>query len=330
MVTRAAILRNVGGPLSIEKIEIPPLVRGQVLVKILATGLCHSQLNEINGNKGKEYIPHLLGHEAAGVVVDIGAGVTKVKKDAYVIVSWIKGSGLDAAPPQYASSKGKVNAGAVSTFAEHAVVPENRVVSIDAHVKPEVAAAMGCAVLTGAGIINNFDIKPGQSLAVFGIGGVGACAIIKACSTQAKVTACDIVDWKLKWAREEFGIEVMYPSDMKAGEFDFVVESSGAREAMEKAFTATKDNGTVVLAGNLPPGTKISIDPFDLIKGKRISGSFGGGGFLDRDIPPYIHAYLDGSLPLAKLITKKYSFEGINEGLDDLKAGKLIKGIVLF
>ena len=328
MKTKAAVLRNVGGPLYIEELEIPVLKHGQVLVKILASGLCHSQLNEIRGRKGRENIPHLMGHEAAGIVVDTGGEVRKVKKDDYAVVSWIKGEGIEAEPPKYRSKEGIVSAGAAATFTEYSVVSENRVVSIDKAINPSVAALFGCAVLTGGGIVKNLNIKKDDAVAIFGIGGVGASALIKAESLGAKTIAIDIVGWKLKWAEKTLGIEAISPSKINLRKFDFVIECSGSREAMEKAFESAKDNGTVVLAGNLPPGMKISIDPFDLIKGKKIFGSWGGGSFLDKDVPEYIDEYFHGSLFLNKLITKEYAFDQINEGLKDLESGKLIKGII--
>lgn len=330
MKTKAAVLRKVDTPLSIEELEIPELKRGQVLVKILASGLCHSQLNEIRGRKGRENIPHLLGHEAAGIVVDVGGGVEKVKKDDYVSISWIKGSGIEAEAPKYESSLGSVSAGAAATFTEHAIISENRLVVIPKEIEPAVASLLGCAVLTGAGISKNLDIKKGDTVAIFGIGGIGASALLKAKSMGAEVVAVDIVEWKLRWAKEELEVEAIEPSKLNSRKFDFVIECSGSKEAMEQAFDSAQDKGTVVLAGNLPPGGKISINPFDLIKGKNIFGSWGGGSDPDEDTPAYAQEYLDGSLPLEKLITKEYAFDEINEGLKDLESGELIRGVVLF
>ncbi|MEK7087140.1 MAG: alcohol dehydrogenase catalytic domain-containing protein, partial [Patescibacteria group bacterium] len=173
MKTRAAVLRKVGGPLVIEELEIPKLERGQVLVKILYSGLCRSNINEINGRKGVEFIPHLTGHEASGIVAEVGDGITKVKVGDYVVCSWIKGWGLETSLVQYKSDKGMVNAGNCSTFSEFAVISENRLVKISRMVDADVASLLGCAVPTGAGIIDNFGIKFGKTLAVFGVGGIG-------------------------------------------------------------------------------------------------------------------------------------------------------------
>ncbi|OGI78953.1 hypothetical protein A3F19_02835 [Candidatus Nomurabacteria bacterium RIFCSPHIGHO2_12_FULL_37_29] len=329
MKTRAAVLRSINSPLSIEELEIPSLGHGQVLVKILASGLCHSQLNEIKGRKGREYIPHLLGHEAAGIVVNIGEGVKKAKQNDYVAITWIKGRGIEADPIKFKKDQDLINAGSAATFTEYAIVSENRVVLISEKIKPAVTALLGCAVLTGAGIAKNLNIQKGDAVAIFGIGGIGSSALLKAKSMGAKVTAIDIVDWKIKWAQKECGVEAVIPSEINSRKFDFVIECSGSKEAMEMAFESAKDQGTVVLAGNLPPGGKISISPFDLIKGKKLLGSWGGGSSPDKDIPEYVNEYLNGSLPLEKLITREYSFDQINDGLKDLESGKLIRGIVL-
>ncbi|MFH2018974.1 MAG: alcohol dehydrogenase catalytic domain-containing protein [bacterium] len=329
MKTKAAVLRNIGGPLVIEELEIPQLGFGQVLVKILYSGLCRSQLNEINGWKGGDYIPHLLGHEASGEVLEIGDSVSKVRPSDFVVCSWIKGAGLDAPLIKYRASDGSVvNAGAVATFSQYAVISENRLVSISRKIGGEVAALLGCAVPTGAGIIDYSDIPLGSKLAVFGIGGIGASALLQAISLNIRCFAIDVEDWKLHWAAVRGAIAVHFDHVKKYAPFDFAIECSGSKTAMETAIGLTKDDGAIVIAGNLKPGEKIAIDPFELIKGKKLRGTWGGGCFLDKDIPRYATDYLNGCLPLEKLITKVYSFDQINLGLQELEEGKLIRGIV--
>ena len=329
MKTKAAVLRNVGGPLIIEELEIPKLDRGQVLVKILYSGLCRSQLNEIAGRKGREFIPHLLGHEASGLVVDIGGGVRKVKPNDYVVCSWIKGEGLDAPIVNYESNSGIVNAGAVATFCEYAVISENRLVEISKNIDPIVGSLLGCAVPTGAGIIDSSGINHNHKLAVFGIGGIGASALLRARALNIECTAFDIASWKLDWARVKLGIESVQVNYFNhKNVFDFAIECSGSKKAMETAFECLKNDGTAIIAGNLEPGEKISIDPFELVKGKKLHGTWGGECFLDKDIPFYVSEYLKGNLPIEKLITEVYSFDQINQGLKDLEEGKLIRGIV--
>ena len=329
MKTKAAVLRNIGGPLILEELEIPKLGRGQVLVKILYSGLCRSQLNEIAGRKGREFIPHLLGHEASGIVVDIGEDVRKVKPDDYVVCSWIKGKGLDAPIVNYKSNSGIVNAGAVATFCEYAVVSENRLVKVLSELMSATGSLLGCAVLTGAGIIDSSGINHDHKLAVFGIGGIGASALLRAKALNIECTAFDIVPWKLDWARVELGIKSVHVDYFNhENVFDFAVECSGSKAAMEMAFECLKNNGTAIIAGNLNSGKKISINPFGLVMGKKLRGTWGGGCFLDGDVSFYVLEHLNGNFPIEKLITKVYSFDQINQGLKDLKEGELIRGIV--
>lgn len=339
MKTKAAVLRKVGGPLVIEELDIPRLESGQVLVEILYSGLCRSNINEINGRKGAEFIPHLTGHEASGVVIEVGKDVTKVEVDDYVVCSWIKGSGLEASPVQYKSDKGLVNAGNCSTFSEFAIISENRLVKISRSVNSNVASLLGCAVPTGAGIIDNFGIKPEKTLAVFGIGGIGASALMRALALGIKCVAFDVLDWKLDWVKKELGVTAFNVSRVDnfngRGVFDFAVECSGKRSAMELAFECLNSSGTAIIAGNLKPGMLISIDPFELVRGKKLFGTWGGECFLDKSVPFYADEYIKGNLPIQKLITVIYPFDTgiypfdrINDGLKDLEEGKLIRGII--
>lgn len=329
MKTKAAVLMNIGGPLVLEELEIPKLESGQVLVKVLYSGLCRSNVNEINGHKGAEFIPHLTGHEASALVCDVGDGVTKVKADDYVVCSWIRGLGLTSHSPKYKNTNGIVNAGNCSTFCEYAVVSENKVVRIPRGVRPDAAALLGCAIPTGAGIIDNFGIKPGQKIAVFGIGGIGASVLLRATALEISCIAFDVLDCKLEWAEKNLGVLAFhYCKFSHQGISDFAIECSGNKLAMEEAFQCLNRMGTAIIAGNLNRGEKIAIDPFELVSGKKLLGTWGGECSLDKDIPFYASEYLKSSLPIDKLITRVYPFDQINEGLKDLEEGKLIRGVV--
>lgn len=331
MKTLAAVLRKVHSPLVLEEIELPPLSRGQVLVRIQASGLCHSQLNEIRGRKGKEYIPHLMGHEAVGTVLEIGPDVTKVHAGQYVVITWLKGAGIEAVPPKYTSDDGAINAGAAATFLTKAIVSENRVVPIDAHIPPAVGAILGCAIPTGMGAVRNLSIQPGNNVIVFGAGGIGASALMMAKYLGAHTTAVDIAEWKLDWAQKTIGVDtVLKPDGVTDKIYDYAIECSGNKQAMETAFSCIKDSGTTVIAGNLEPGQTISVDPFSLVKGKKLQGTWGGNTSPDTDIPWYATQSLNAKnpLPLDKLVTAEYPFERINEGLKDLEDGKLIRGVI--
>lgn len=332
MKTKAAVLRNINGPLIIEELEIPVLKRGQVLVKILYSGLCHSNINEIRGRKGANFIPHLTGHEASAIVMEVGEGVSKVRENDYVVCSWVKGSGLEVSSVKYQSNTDIVNAGACSTFVEYAIVSENRIVKIPREVEPIVASLLGCAVQVGASIIDKSGIKSGQKLAVFGIGGIGASVLIRAISLGIECYAFDVMSWKLNWVRKELGVIAVHFDDFNIAHFndgfDFSVECSGNKAAMETAYECLKSNGTAIIAGNLKPGEKISIDYWGLLTGKTLKGAWGGLSFLDADVPFYALSYIYGSLPIDKLITKVYPFNEINAGLEDLESGRLVRGVI--
>lgn len=332
MRTKAAVLRKIDSPLVIEELKVPKLNPGQVLVKILYSGLCRSNLNEISGRKGADFIPHLTGHEASGIVLEVGSGVSKVTKGDYVVCSWIKGSGLEVPVVKYGGGSGSVNAGACATFIEHAVISENRIVRISEKVNSDAAALLGCAVPTGAGIIDNEIItKHDTKIAVFGVGGIGASALMRAAALNLDCTAFDVVPWKLAWAKVRLKIKALHFSNFamsRNGIFDFAIECSGNKFAMEMTINCLKNDGVAIIAGNLKPGECIFVDPFEFIMGKKLKGSWGGKCVLDVDVPFYAKEHLDGRLPIEKLITKIYPFDQINEGLKDLEEGKLIRGIV--
>ncbi len=314
MKTKAAVLYQTGKPLVIEELEVPQPQNGQVLVKVAFSGICHSQLNEIRGRKGVgKFLPHTLGHEGSGVIEDTGPGITKVKRGDRVVLSWIKGKGIDVPAATYFKDKSKINSGAISTFLEHALIAENRLVPIKKEMPLEAAALLGCAIPTGAGIvINTLQAKPGSSIVIFGAGGVGLSAILAAGLVKCNpIIAVDIYDHKLETAKEmgaTHTINALKEDPVKAilsltgGKgVDYSIEASGAKQAMEAAFLSIASTGTTVIAGNLERGEKIATDSFDLIKGKRIIGTWGGETKPDTDIPLYVEHYLSGKLKLDKL-----------------------------
>lgn len=332
MKTKAAILFKTGQLLSIEEIEIPKLKAGQVLVRILVSGICRAQLNEVRGWKGKDkFLPHLLGHEGAGIVEEIGTGVTKVKQGDYVVLSWIKGKGLEGGITQYKFGKITVNAGPITTFGNRSVISENRLVKISTQVPPRIAALLGCAVATGAGIIfHTLNIKKGSTIAIFGAGGVGASAILAARMRGCKViTAVDISLPKLQFARSLGVTDAVLFDKLKFQAVDCAIEASGNKQAMEKAIETVGDHGQVVIAGNLKSGEKISLDPFELIKGKRIMGTWGGETDIDRDIPMYAKAFLDGKMKIDSLLSKRIKLEKVNEALNMMEKNKLLGRAVI-
>jgi len=342
---RAAILKELNKPLNVlSNIEIPNLNKGQILVRLAYSGVCHSQLMEASGKRGEDrYLPHMLGHEGSGVVEEIGEGVTKVKKGDRVILGWIKGSGIDAGGTIYLHDGEKINAGAVTTFSECAVVSENRCTILPEGIPMDVAVLFGCAVPTGAGIVTN-TIQPakGSTIAIFGLGGIGMSALM---ATQLfdcdKVIAVDIEGEKLELAKL-FGATdtINSTSDDPVARIreltnglgvNYSVEASGQIGTIEQSFSAVRNGGGLcVFASHPESGSRISLDPYDLISGKQIKGSWGGACDPERDIPRLAALYREGKLPLDKLITKRYKLENINEALDDLKHRRVGRPLIEF
>lgn len=342
---KAAVLSRLGEPLGVMPgIECAAPGRGQVLVKLAYSGVCHSQLMEARGRRGPDaYLPHLLGHEGTGKVVEVGEGVSKVKPDDLVVLGWIKGSGLDGGGVRYrcACMPQGVNAGGVTTFNEYALVSENRIVPLPAGVPLDIGVLFGCAVPTGAGIITN-DLRPtpGSSIAVFGLGGIGMSALMATMLFEcAKVIAVDVSADKLSLATS-FGathaIDATQADPISAIRamtgglgVDYAVEASGQVSVIEQAFASVRrEGGVCVFASHPEHGKRISIDPFELICGKQIRGSWGGSSDPDRDIPMFARLYLEGRLPLEKLITKRYPLEDINEALDDLEHHRVGRPVI--
>jgi S-(hydroxymethyl)glutathione dehydrogenase/alcohol dehydrogenase len=341
--TKAAILSQINQPLEIDELIIPELKRGQVLVKISHSGVCHSQLNEIRGLKGEDkFLPHTLGHEGSGIVIEVGSEVQKVKAGDHVVLTWIKGIGLDIPATQYhRPNGGVVNSGAISTFMEYSVISENRLVPIPKEMPLKEAALLGCAIPTGAGIvINTARVQPDNSVAVFGVGGIGLSALLAAKMMGAAVIiAVDIREQKLIQAKEIGATHVINASNqdildavqtITGGQgVDFAIEAAGQRETMETAFKSVKDKGGLcILAGNLPAGQQISIDPFDLIKGKRIIGSWGGETDPDRDIPNYVDHFLSEKLDLSFFTSDIYQLDKINDSLSVLATGQINRALI--
>ncbi len=323
MKTKAAVLRKIGQPLDITELTVPDLKPHQVLVDVAYSGICGSQILEIAGGRGPDlYLPHTLGHEGSGVVAEVGVDVRKVKPGDHVVLSWIKGSGVDTTSCAYDS--GKVHSGAISTFMTRAVVSETCVTQISREMSLREASLLGCAFATGFGAVTYAaEVESGSSVAIFGLGGVGLSAVIGAVLAKANIImAIDPNIERLRRAKE-LGASILFTQDeigVFAGQaasdgVDYAIEATGRLEAMEAAFRVTRDTGLCVIAGNLSRGQRISLDPFDLIKGKGIVGTWGGDTYPDKDIPRYASLYMDGGIPLDKLIGSEYPLDKINEAL---------------
>lgn len=340
--TVAAVLYELNAPLRLTELEVPALKPGQLIVDVAYSGVCQSQLNEIRGRKGPDkFLPHTLGHEGSGTVVAVGEGVEKVKPGMKVVLSWIKGLGRDVPGTVYQSAGGPVNSGAVSTFMKRTVTCENRVTALPDGMPLREAALLGCAVPTGAGIVlNTLKVKAGESVVIFGAGGIGLSALLAAVACGAgPAIVVDVVPEKLEKARSLGAThlidarssnpvaEVRALTDGKGAHY--AIEASGNPQAMEAAYESVRTGGGYcVIAGNAAHGATIRLDPFSLIAGRRIAGSWGGESRPDEDVPRYAALFESGKLPLQHLITAEYSLTDINRAFDDLEAGKVARALV--
>lgn len=339
---KAAILVEQKKPLIVADVSLPSeLQYGQVLVKVVCSGVCGSQIGEIDGVKGPDrFLPHLLGHEGGGIVEDIGPGVTKVKKDDHVVLHWKKGAGIESPIPKYRWGDKIVSAGWVTTFNEYTVASENRVTPIDKDVDFEIAALMGCAVTTGLGVItNDAQLKIGESVAIFGSGGVGLNIIQGAALVSSDpIIAVDIYDHKLKLAKEFGATHVINSSKTDAKEevykiigrrgVDAAIDNTGIVNVINQAYEVTSDTGRTVLVGVPRFGEKISIYSLPLHFEKKIYGSHGGGANPSVDIPRYLNLHRKGVLKLKGMITDSFGFDEINNAIEGMRKGRIIKCII--
>lgn len=333
---KAAILVEQKKPLIVDEIQLPAALEiGQVLVKVHFSGICGSQLGEIDGAKGEDkFLPHLLGHEASGTVIEVGAGVKHVKQDDVVVLHWRKGLGIEGAPPNYLWNGKKLNAGWIATFNEYAIVSENRLTSIPENSNLEVAALFGCAVTTGFGVIeNNAKVRIGESVVVFGAGGVGL-NIVQAASLVGAhpIIAVDLYDNRLALAREMGATHLINSSkvDAKFGiqevvgnlGLDVFIDNTGQPKIIELGYQITKVQGRVVLVGVPRKGNEIQVHSLPLHFGKIVTGSHGGESIPQDDIPRYHNMYLANKIFLEELITEKYSLEDVNIAIESMRSGQ--------
>lgn len=333
---KAAILVEQNQPLVVADIELPErLSFGQVLVKVHYSGICGAQLNEIDGAKGPDkFLPHLLGHEGSGVVQDVGAGVRTVKPGDHVVMHWRPSDGLQSETPTYHWEGRKVNAGWVTTFNEVAVVSENRLTPIPADFDMRLAPLFGCAVTTAMGVINNdAQVKIGQSVVVYGVGGVGLNIVQAAQMVSAyPIVAIDLFDNKVEMACEfgaTHGFNAGKTENLRdrlreivgtAGA-DVVIDTTGSARVIEDAYELTHPDGKTILVGVPRKGDNISIYSLPLHFEKVLKGSHGGSAKPCRDIPAYVRLYQAGRMHLGGLITHEFSLDRINDAIGIVRSG---------
>lgn len=374
MRTRGAVLERMelprpygdSRPLRIAEVELDDPGPGELLVRMVAAGLCHSDLSSINGDHPRA-MPLLLGHEASGVVQAVGPHVSRFAPGDHVVLVFATSCGhcLPCAegrpalcePAAVAAGQGSLITGAkriheggqvidhhigVSAFTEHAVVAEASCVRIDPAIPLDRAALLGCAVLTGVGaVINTGALKAGQSCAIVGLGGVGLAALLGAVAAGARqVIAVDISDQKLQVARDLGATHTVNSRDPDAlaqlrqisgGGVDLAVELAGVVSALEFAYEAARRGGTVVTAGLPNPEARMSLAPVTLTAGeKSLKGSYMGSCVPMRDIPRFAEMMMTGKLPIEKLVTHELTLDQINEGFERLADGSAIRQLIRF
>ncbi|NMN71549.1 zinc-dependent alcohol dehydrogenase family protein [Rhizobium sp. 57MFTsu3.2] len=372
MLVRAAVLQGMNAshpysaskPLTIENIELAPPGPGEVLVRIRAAGLCHSDLSVINGDRPRP-MPIALGHEAAGTIESLGDGVRDLELGDHVVMVFVPSCGhcLPCAegrpalcePGAAANAAGTLLGGAirlnyrgksvhhhlgVSAFAEYAVVSRNSLVKIDKDLPFVEAALFGCAVLTGVGaVVNTAQVKAGSTAVVVGLGGVGLASVLGARAAGAsKIVAVDLSEEKLALARELGATATVNGRDadaveqvreITAGGADYAFEMAGSVRALESAFGMTRRGGTTVTAGLPPPGAALPVNVVQLVGEERtLKGSYIGTCVPIRDIPRFIALYRDGRLPVNRLLSATMKLEDINEGFDRLQDGSAVRQVI--
>ncbi len=340
---KAAILVKQNSPLIIDDIQFPEqLDYGQVLVKVLVSGICGSQLGEISGAKGEDkYIPHLLGHEGCGIVKAIGPGVKTIKVNDKVVMHWRPGSGIQSDPPKYKFQGRDLNAGWVTTFNEYGIISENRCTSINKDLDPEIGSLLGCAVTTGFGVVeNNAKLKIGESIVIYGAGGIGLSVIEAAKAVSAwPIIAIDIFDNRLNLAREigathiingrSGDVENKINSILKNKPLNVFIDNTGIPSIIELGYSLVDKFGIIVLVGVPKIGNNINIFSLPLHFGKTIVGSHGGESNPDSDIPRYINHFIKNKVDPKKIITQRFDLENINKAIDSIKSGDTAGRIII-
>ena len=333
---KAAILTESKKPLVVTDIDLPNgLEFGQVLVDIHYSGICGAQINEINAAKGPDkFLPHLLGHEGSGIVQKTGPGVSTVKEGDHVVLHWRPSKGIQSPTPKYNWNGKTVNAGWVTTFNKQAIISENRLTVIPADFDMRIAPLFGCAVTTAFGVVNNdAQIKVGQSVVIFGIGGVGLNIAQAANMVSAHpIVGVDLLELKLKMGMK-FGLThsvVGGKENVKdiildivgVQGADVVIETTGNSRVIEQAYNLTHPDGKTILVGVPKKGDNVSIYSLPLHFNKVLTGSHGGDAIPDVEILRYISLINAGKMTLDGLITHEFSLDEINDALDMFKSGE--------
>lgn len=360
MKIRGAVLETIGAsrpyaasrPLSVTELELDDPGAGELLVRIEAAGLCHSDLSVVDGNRVRP-VPMLLGHEAAGIVEKVG-GASDLTPGQRVVMTFLPRCGQCSAcatdglapciPGSAANGAGTLLSGSVrlsdgvlhhlgvSGFATHAVVDRRSVVPVDADVPAVVASLLGCAVLTGGGaVLNAGQPRAGQTVAIVGMGGVGMAAMLTALAHEdVRVIAVDRLPDKLALARD-LGAHATYTPEEVTEKAEVVIEAVGHAAALEGAIALTAPGGRTITVGLPAPDARISLSPLSLVaEGRTLIGSYLGSAVPARDIPRFVELWRAGKLPVEKLVSATLTLDEINSGMDELADGRAVRQIIEF
>lgn len=353
-------------PLKVRTVDLSGPGSGEVLVRIVAAGLCHSDLSVIEGTRPRP-LPMVLGHEAAGIVEETGPGVTDLRPGDHVVCVFVPSCGTCeyccegrpalCIPGAASNGQGTLLSGdrrlfghehhdplnhhlGISAFAQYATVARQSLVKVDPDLDPRHAALFGCAVLTGVGAaLNGAAVTAGDTVAIIGLGGVGMAALLGARAAGAeRIVAVDVAAHKLEWARELGATDTFLATDPHVAEairdathggVRKAIELAGSASALDLAYKITRRGGTMVTAGLPPPTTTLSIPAVGLVaEEKSVKGSYLGSTVPARDIPRYIRLFQRGHLPVDRLLTAEMPLSEINTGFDRLREGSLLRGLV--
>lgn len=373
MKIKAAVLRRSdlarpyaqSQPLSIEEVELDPPQQGEVLVQIKAVGLCHSDLVTITGERGKP-MPIVIGHEAAGIVVELGDGVHGFEVGDHVVPSYVASCGhcemCSVGRPALCEPATISNAAAVlrdgttrlhkdgarihhhsgvAGFAEYAVMHSEALVKIDKDIRFEHAALFGCGVVTGVGaVVNTAGVRPGETVAVVGLGGVGLSAVLAAIAAGAgKVVALDLSPDKLQLAQDlgaHVTINAAEPNcvsqvrEATSGGAHVAVETAGSARALQTAYDITRRGGITVAAGMPGPDAKFTLSHLSIAAEERtLKGSYMGSCVPKRDIPRYLAMFRAGTLPVDKLLSRVIGFDDLNGAMDRLDDAATVREVLV-
>ncbi len=364
MHARAAVMYATGQPLELEEVEVLPPGPGEVLVRYVASGVCHSDLHVMQGLTAHP-LPVVLGHEGSGIVEAVGPNVSGISVGDHVLTSYVPSCGkcpycvvgrpnlcdlrdkprhlMHDGTTRFRTNKQAINHYLqVSSYAQKAVLPEQNVVPIRKDAPLDVVCLVSCGVMTGAGsVINRAKVTPGSNVVVFGCGGVGLNAIQAAALMGAgKVIAVDVFDHKLEWSREFGATHTVNAKSTDAvkriheicgrGGADYAIEAIGGAPTIEQAFLSVHRGGTVVVIGVSPDGTKVQIDPMMLLQERILTGTSFGSSRQRVDLPMIVDLFMDGRYKLRELISRQVALDELNQAYDALQNGEVRRSVVIY